>query len=202
MKKKILIITTLILIIAAVGTWGYFKKPDPQIARELQEQFGDDFFNSFDNQNQTKPEDEANNTGSSITQTTLEKLNRTTEQQNLPAEKKQSEQAIIEKYAPSFDALEQTAFSRLDILLSSAVSEYKQQKAAGTLNTAALAKKYLQAGTTLENNVDSAFNSTLNDMKTELEQNDLPTTVIKEIQNQYDSAIAAKRSEILAKARR
>ena len=50
MKKKILTITSLIiLLIAVVGFWGYNKyfKPAPEIKQQLYNQFGAGFFNSF-----------------------------------------------------------------------------------------------------------------------------------------------------------
>ncbi|NMC27812.1 MAG: hypothetical protein GYA42_06650, partial [Syntrophomonadaceae bacterium] len=113
-----------------------------------------------------------------------------------------SQEEIIRKYIPQFQSMEQSANSRLDQLLSAALHEYRSQKAAGTLDLAGLARKYLQAGTKLESGVDNQFYALLSAMENELIANDQPTAVIDLVKQDYLQAKAAKRAEMMAKARR
>jgi hypothetical protein len=220
MKKKLLIITGLIvLIIALGGVWGYNKyfKPNPQVLEQLNHQFGSDFFNSFDTQNavsnstSVNTAQAANNLGEkSNVSDNNSKLVTTSEQdksiiESVPPgdsspERSMTLDEINNKYSPKFSYLQSVALSRLDTLFSAAVQEYVRDKKSGTLNRSQLAQKYIQAGTMLEGSVDKQFYNTLNAMQADLAANNLPTDIIGVKRNEYERAKSDKRSQLLAKA--
>ncbi|KLU60276.1 hypothetical protein CEB3_c31270 [Peptococcaceae bacterium CEB3] len=68
-----------------------------------------------------------------------------------------TEAEVVRKYMPEIQSLQSVALSRLDTLYGAAVQEYRQEKATGRVNRAALAQKYIQAGNLLEGNVDGRF---------------------------------------------
>lgn len=202
-KKYIAMAAFMALMLACLGWWGYrsYWQPDPQIQEQLNQQFGSEFFNSF------APEEPAG--AESVTTGILERieLQRTGRAGAPPlsadiAGARISEEEIINQYAPQFRSLENSAASRLDALFAAALQEYRQQKQAGTLNLSELARKYIQAGTMLEANVDGQFYASLNALQAKLEANNQSTAVIAEIKKEYAAAKAQKRSELLAQARR
>lgn len=89
--------------------------------------------------------------------------------------------------------------SRLDTLYSAAIQEYTQSSKAGTLDRSELARKYIQAGNTLEVNLDNQFYTTLNAMQAELMANNLPTDSVGSYKLEYENAKSNKRSQLLAK---
>ena len=91
------------------------------------------------------------------------------------------------------------ALSRLDTLYSAAIQDYEQSSQAGTLNRSEFAKKYYQAGSMLEDNVDKQFYSALDAMKAELIANKLPTNIVTTIKKDYEKLKSSKRSQLLAK---
>lgn len=212
MKKKFLKITgIIILFMALVGFWGYNKyfKSDPEIQQQLNDQFGTEFFNSFDDgkvvdnekskndlrsDNQVKTVDDTKN--KIDVSTTSTPVNETIAAKGITLDE------ISLKYTPQFNYLQNVALSRLDTLYSAAIQEYIQQGKAGTLNRSALAQKYIQAGTMLEANVNSQFYSTLDAMKAELIANNLSTDIVGVIKTEYEKAKSAKRSQLLAKVRK
>jgi hypothetical protein len=215
MKKKFLIITSLIvLFIAVVGFWAYNVKlkPDPEIQQQLDDQFGAGFFNFndetvFNNSgaakgaDNRKSTDELNTNKDIITfESVLKKIGQVTSpmDKNIAANQATPEE-ITAKYQSQLYYLQNTALSRIDTLYSTAIQEYLQRTKAGTLNRSELAKKYLQAGRTLEANVDSQFYSTLNSMRAELIANNFSTDIIGVIKAEYEKAKSAKRSQLLAK---
>ncbi|AET69497.1 hypothetical protein Desor_4055 [Desulfosporosinus orientis DSM 765] len=223
MRNKILKISVGIIIVAALGGfWGYnhYFKPDPEIQQELTNQFGSDFFNSFDYENEggdsesvSDPQEKDPVTGladASATKGNLSVDNPRTlsgNQQSSPSttgkgtevKPQITQQTIINKYQPKFDYLQNVALSRLDTLYSAAVQEYKQSKKAGTLKRSEFVQKYIQAGTMLEANVDSQFYSTLNAMKSDLIANNLSTDIISDTEKVYEKTKSSKRSQLLAK---
>jgi hypothetical protein len=207
-KKYIKIAGFTVLILALLGGWGYnrYFKPNPEIAQQLNNQFGTEFFTSFTDES-TAAEPAVVNTP--ITTTVLDKIEANRSIQNAatpvnanipPAQS--TEEVIIQKYAPQFQSLENMGSSRLDVLVAAALQEYRQQKMAGTLNAPELVRKYMQAGNMLEASVDSQFNSTLNAMQAELVANNQSTAVIADIKQEYAAAKAKERSALLAKAHR
>lgn len=223
MFKKFLKITgILVLVLGFVGFWGYNKyfKPDPEVQQELNDQFGADFF-TFDETDHADTGD----TGSSVLENTdRQSVNdsnsvkeKGAEQENgktvigaapanetsntKPETKLVIQDEISQKYEAQFRQLQSVALSRLDTLFSAAIQEYNQAKKAGTLNRAELAKKYIQAGTTLEANLDNQFYSVLSKMEAELKANNLPTDVVGVYKNEYEQAKSDKRAQLLGKVR-
>lgn len=212
MKKKFLIGTGIfVLFIAAIGFWSYNKyiRPDPKIKEQLYNQFGSDFFNLPDN------EKAANDVATGIPDSSGEmatgkesKASTSTEQSDQKdtnagsalAEKSIPQNEIINKYMPQINSLQNLALSRLDVLYSAAVNEYKQRKKEGTLNSSELAQKYIQAGRMLEGNVDSQFNNILNKMQAEMVANNFSTDEVSVIRNEYEKAKSIKRSQLMANA--
>lgn len=227
MKKKFLKITGIIvLVISLGGLWGYNKyfKPNPVIQKELNNQFGTDFFNSFDPQNvgnnssngsANKATGAANNIpGTGVINNSgavnngkvdgSEEKSNSQSAASTPGNETNAAQGITQeeitnKYMPKFTYLQNVALNRLDTLYSAAIQEYEQGKKAGTLNRSQLAQKYLQAGTMLEASVDNQFNSTLNAMQAELTANNFPTDIIGVTKSEYEKAKSAKRTQLLAK---
>ncbi|KLU60298.1 hypothetical protein CEB3_c31490 [Peptococcaceae bacterium CEB3] len=111
-----------------------------------------------------------------------------------------TEAGVVRKYMPEIQSLQSVALSRLDTLYAAAVQEYRQEKATGRVNRAALAQKYIQAGNLLEGNVDGRFYSILGSMQSELVSDGLPTDQVGVIKREYEAAKAARRSAILGKA--
>lgn len=216
MKNKLIaIFFSVLLVIGLICFWGYNKyyKPDPQIQELLNNQFGEDFFTSFNidpmvpkdsgatNESQPTYSNQSSNAASvSEAQEESQVLGNSTSGQQTSSIKSNTENQISAKYKPKFNNLQNMALSRLDTLYSAAVQEYGQRKKAGTLNRSELIQKYMQAATILEANVDSQFYSTLNGMKAELVANNLPTDIIETTKQQYENAKSDKRSQLLSKA--
>lgn len=187
--------------------WRHFLQPDAETAQQLEEQFGSEFFNSF--LAEAPGPDYFQSDGKSFTAEVVRDLETraTAARLSEPALENitpgfVSQEEIIRKYIPQFQAMEVSANSRLDQLFNAALQEYRSQKAAGTLDLPGLARKYLQAGTKLESGVDNQFYALLSAMENELIANDQPTTVIELVKQDYLQAKAAKRAEMMVKARR
>ncbi|WP_407313966.1 hypothetical protein [Desulfosporosinus sp. SB140] len=218
MKKKFLKITGILVLLIALGSlWGYNKyfKPDPEIQRQLNSQFGPEFFSLFDEQNNSSGP-VTNKSGSDLAEKrdipkiiSMKEPDAQEESQTMAsstpanepaAENQVTSDEINNKYIPRFNYLQNVALSRLDTLYSAAAQEYAQRKKDGTLNRSELAQKYIQAGTMLETSVDKQFYSTLDAMKAELIANNLPTDIISQEKANYEKAKSSKRAELLAKA--
>jgi hypothetical protein len=114
-----------------------------------------------------------------------------------PAENGDDLDSIVANYRPAFESLQDQAMNRLDDLLATALEEYYEQERSGTVDRFKLTNKYIQAGRILEGNVDATFYSLLDEMKAELEGNNLPLDVTTEISNTYEEAKADKKRELL-----
>jgi len=204
--------SSLIVIVAAVAVlawagWRYYLQSDAETARQLEEQFGSEFFNSF-----VAEEPGSNNfqlDEKSFTAEVVRDLESRKPGTRISAPAPDeidpgfvSEEEIISRYVPQFQAMEYSANSRLDQLFNTALQEYRSQKAAGNLDLPGLARKYLQAGTKLESGVDSQFYALLSVMENELIANHQPADVIPLIKKDYLQAKAAKRAAMMSKARR
>ncbi len=214
MKKKFLKITGIVVIFMALGGfWGYNKyfKPDPEIQQQLNNQFGAEFFNSFDDEKVVNNSEAVNNIKSvddlakKIEVKEQEEVktvtNSTPVNENIVA-KRITQDEINNKYKPQFNNLQNVALSRLDTLYSAAIQEYVQSSKAGTLNRPELVQKYIQAGNMLEANLNSQFYSTLNAMQAELIANNLPTDIVGVYKIEYEKAKSDKRSQLLVKVRK
>jgi len=109
--------------------------------------------------------------------------------------------SIIAKYEPVFTALQNTALERLEELYQAAVAEYREESTAGTYNRFRLTTKYLQAGRLLESSVNDAFYKLLNAMEKELISNNLPVTIVTELDDAYKQAKQEKKEELFGRLR-
>jgi hypothetical protein len=221
MKKKLLkFMGILILSIALVGFWGYNKyfKPDPAIEQALNDQFGEEFFTSFEEEGVNNTELVSNQEPGKLVglepipvpvsnSPSLEEKGTDQEQSNTgttPAKNDVTEKTVTEdeisgKYSSQFSHLQNVALGRLDTLYSTAIREYEEVRKAGTVNRSELLQKYIQAGKTLEASVDKQFYSALNAMEAELKANNLSTDIVGVYKNEYEKAKSSKRSQLLAK---
>ncbi|WP_088187370.1 hypothetical protein [Desulfosporosinus sp. FKA] len=221
MKKKLLLISGVILVLIGFGgIWGYNKylRPNPVIQKQLQNQFGADFFNialpkeitgsnAVDNgktdRDQTRQSDiRENSQQHTPTEQNAEKTLTSNFANASTSAKGVTQDEIIKKYTPQFGYLQNLALSRLNALYAAAVQEYEQGKKSGTLNRSALAEKYIQAGNMLEASVDNQFYRTLDAMQAELIANHLSTDIINTEKNEYEKAKSAERFQLLSKARK
>lgn len=216
----------MVLLIALVSFWGYNKyfAPDPEIRQQLNSQFGEDFFNSFDDEKVVNSSGAVDNLKSNkdeesvddlavkidtIIVSTPQKVKEQEESQttstpvneNIEVERITQDE-INNKYKPQFNHLQNVALSRLDTLYSAAIQEYVQGSKAGKMNRSELIRKYIQAGTMLEANVDSQFYSALNAMQAELIADNLPTDIVGVYKSGYEKAKSDKRSQLLSKAQK
>ncbi|MGC7871437.1 hypothetical protein ACPUYX_07870 [Desulfosporosinus sp. SYSU MS00001] len=221
MKKKLLIISgVMIVLIAFGGVWGYNKyfRPNPVIQKQLQNQFGTNFFNialpkeltgsnAADNgktdSDQARQSDTREENSQSHTAAEQDKKSLTsTFASAATSAKGVTQDEIIKKYTPQFSYLQNLALSRLNALYAAAVQEYKQGEKSGTLNRSALAEKYIQAGNMLEASVDNQFYRTLDAMQAELIANHLSTDIINAEKSEYEKAKSAERFQLLSKAQK
>lgn len=230
MRKKWLGITGIVvLLIGILGFWGYNElfKPDPEVQQQLTEQFGEDFF-TFDNidldiseplnsageVDETLPSSSGSEPAGDSSQLNESKMPRQEDNKQdkgtdvgskvvvAPANGDKvsnivTAEQINTKYQPQFAHLQDLAVSRLDTLYAAAVQEYKE----GGLSRPQLAQKYIQAGTTLEANVDSQFYGVLAKMEKELKANNLATDSVKVYGEHYENAKSAKRAQLFAQVR-
>jgi hypothetical protein len=208
-KKKFLIITGVIVLSMALGGfWGYnhYFAPDQEVQKQLNSQFGEDFFNSFEdkvvkNSGTVNNSEGINNavkpTDNPIPDSVLTPPSLAVPDTNVAKQITQDD--INNKYQPQFSYLQGVALSRLDALYSAAVQEYVQSSKAGTLKRPELVQKYFQAGNMLEASLDKQFYSTTNSMEAELIANHLPTDIVGVYKTEYENAKSAKRSQLLAK---
>ncbi|WP_240986395.1 hypothetical protein [Acididesulfobacillus acetoxydans] len=253
MKKKLLILTSVIVVVlAVVGLWGYntFFRVNPKVKQQLYHQFGANFFNTFPDSaggknsaasggvagqgtgvtgqgagvkpggadpgapGSTVPFDSSRGSSGGLSASTGSGSHdpsggvpggtsggnpNSSLGSGAPS---LTEAGVVGQYQPEIRSLQNVALSRLDTLYAAAVQEYREDKAAGTLNRAALAQKYIQAGNLLEANVDNRFYSIMGSLHSELVSDGLPTDEVGVIKSQYEAAKAARRSAILGQALR
>lgn len=178
-KKRLFIAITIVIALTAGGFWFYntYFAINPHLEQVLREQFGDHFFDDFE---EVKEADAENDQGES-------------EEYEL--------EDVVEKYEPMFENLEKTAINRLEELFQSAVKEYEEQRQARTLDRFQLTNKYINAGRLLEERVDSSFYMLLERMESELERKDLPTDIISDIEKTYKEAKDEKKQELFGRLR-
>jgi len=202
MKKSIKIILAVIgvLLIGTYLAYSFCLLPDPGVKQQLVKEFGSEFFDP----NQKAPQQQKEKMAEQPTPITNEALQKIDEKYNdsdLEMEKKiEQQKQIVDKYLPRFSNLEQVSVSRLNTLYAAGLQECQEQKNNGTLNKVALARKYLTAVQMLEQNVDTSFNSNLEEMKGELEAQGLSTAIIEDIDKDYKQAKSNQRSELLKRA--
>lgn len=104
---------------------------------------------------------------------------------------------IISDYNSKFELLQKDHEAKLDSLIKVGYDEYKS----GELSTAKLASKYLNEGSSLENDCDANFNAMVKEMEKELKDNDHDTSVVKDLREYYNSYKRARRSQLMSKAK-
>ncbi|MGM0651947.1 MAG: hypothetical protein ACQES4_04100 [Bacillota bacterium] len=109
----------------------------------------------------------------------------------------ESLEEIIDNYEPAFEALEEKASMRLDLLFQEALAEYRDGKGKGTVDRFMLTNKYIQAGRMLEENVDETFYDLLEEMENELNRKGYPTEILEEIETTYEQAKDLKKRELM-----
>ncbi len=110
-----------------------------------------------------------------------------------PIEK--SEKTITEKYNKEFIKLQVEFESELNGLINSAFAEYSS----GHSSKSELASKYLDKGVAMEKSADSRFYSLLRSYENELKENAFSTSIVKEVENYYESFKKDRKSSIISK---
>lgn len=210
---KILLITVIILGGAAIWIYNAFFTYDPVVERQLQEQFGEEFFNidtdklfpvRDDKPSVNPPDDEtsenhetpADNSPTSPPGDTGTVTN--PKPKPKPEPPAITEEFILAKHEPKFLALEQLALERLEILFNAGKAEYIEHVENGTLDRFELANKYIQAGRTLERGIDAMFYSLLEELRQDLLSHNLSTAITKTIESDYKKQKDARRRSFLS----
>jgi|GEM_PF-2926419 len=107
---------------------------------------------------------------------------------------KDKRQEIERKYTKVFKRLESTALAKLDTLAQNALADYKTGRSIADLSSA-----YSSAANKLQGKVDETFYSLLAEMKAELKANGYGSELAKKAEEEYEQAIASKKSELLGK---
>lgn len=112
---------------------------------------------------------------------------------------------IITLYKPRFQALENVALMHMENLFNEAMEEYETRRERGTLDRMRFTNEYLQKGQRLEKTVDIAFETLLEEMKTEFERSNLVQEETKEIKEEikelYNKAKEEKKQELFKRVR-
>jgi|ADurb_Val_02_Slu_FD_contig_61_422688_length_1414_multi_3_in_0_out_0_1 hypothetical protein len=224
------IIGTIIIVLVVLGWWGYYTwlHPDPSVGKQLAEQFGDDFFQPGSLDLLPVTENSISAVEHSFTADFLADRQRDHDAQingeslpneSLPMDVEKSapqiseskngdnksapqitEKNVIDKYTPKFYALEQFTNNRLEQIYAAADQEYDEKSRAGTLNHAAWTQKYMQACLKLQDSVNLQFYGLVDEMEAELKANNLSTSIIEEIKQEYTASKYRKIKELLARA--
>ena len=209
-RKLLLGLAALLLLTGALagGVYLYFTIPDARVYRELDEDFGRDFFEIFlldletfpdllpsepgeEEDGETRPDtsgDPAENNTAPANSTGSTDPSSGRAEKNTPAGPEttlRSKEEIVNTYTRKIRTLEAIARERLEQLKATGLAEYNEKKASGQVDKAQLARKYVQAGERLEKNVDQKFQEVLAEMEKVLRENQHPTAIIAEIKKSY-----------------
>ncbi len=210
---KILLIAVIILGGAAIWIYNAFFTYDPAVERQLQEQFGEDFFDfdmdklfpvSDDKPLENLPEDETPENPENPTDNSPTSPPGDTGSEPNPKPKPEpkppaiTEEFILAKHEPKFLALEKLALERLETLFNAGKAEYIEHEENGTLNRFELANKYIQAGRTLEKGIDAMFYSLLEELRQDLLSHNLSTAIIETIESDYKKQKDSRRRSFLS----
>ena len=216
-RKLLLALAALLLLAGALagGAYLYFTLPDARVHRELDEDFGRDFFEIFLLDLETFPdllpsepgEEEEGETpapGDPAENDTAPAENApgstgsphsSPDRSAGPETAGRSKEEIVNAYSSKIRTLEAIALERLDQLKDAALAEYREQKASGQVDKAQLARKYIQAGERLEKNVDQKFQEIIAELESVLRNHQHPTGIIAEIKKAYQQEKAATRRQ-------
>jgi uncharacterized phage infection (PIP) family protein YhgE len=151
-----------------------------------------------DNTNEDTISDVDSNTSNNLTVSSPDQKNFSPKKTVPSPEPLESE--IVSRYSARFLSLKNESISKLNTLISQGKAEYQNISDSEKMSAKIkLGLKYLSLGQSLENECDAKFNSILKEMETELKNNDLSTTAVKEAQNQYEAEKKARRSALLKK---
>ena len=207
MSRKATRIITVVVLLLVLGLvlalwWGYRQlyHPDPALQQEISEQFGAEFFTSFDpaehgeeaaQLSEITRRLQADLAGEEDAKQEISSGGEGHAPSNTP-----SAAEVVKPYLPRFNALENLARQRLDALMAAGLQEYRSQQQQGKVNKTQLARKYLQAADLLESNVDRNFYALIRELEAELKQNNLPTAVIAQAEADYESMKEAQRQAL------
>ena len=105
--------------------------------------------------------------------------------------------SIVTKYYDVLTALQQEYETKINDLVESGYEEYKS----GEVSILSLASKYLSLGSKLESESDKKVNDLLKDMEKELKDNNLDTSIVKEVKNYYNYLKSLRRNQLMSKAK-
>ena len=105
--------------------------------------------------------------------------------------------SIVTKYYDVLTALQQEYETKINDLVESGYEEYKS----GEVSILSLASKYLSLGSKLESESDKKVNALLKDMEKELKDNNLDTSIVKEVKDYYNYLKSLRRSQLMSKAK-
>lgn len=107
----------------------------------------------------------------------------------------ESKKSITERYNKEFMSLQSDFENNLNGLIGLAYTEYTS----GTRSNSQLASKYLDQGVALEKSADSKFYALLKSYEEELKKNSYDTSIVKEVENYYESFKKDRKSELVSK---
>jgi len=105
--------------------------------------------------------------------------------------------SIVTKYYDVLTTLQQEYETKINDLVESGYEEYKS----GEVSILSLASKYLSLGSKLESESDKKVNALLKDMEKELKDNNLDTSIVKEVKDYYNYLKSLRRSQLMSKAK-
>ncbi|WP_342433683.1 hypothetical protein [Neobacillus sp. FSL H8-0543] len=223
MKKWKIIVSIVVLILAAgAGSIYYLLKikdyetTDTKVEDIVEEKYDiklpDEGFRDDANQNSAE-----NNTAPDIEITSVETTNITSgvaedkgsANTSMPNNKQKTATAvtvtataIIERYQPSFNDLENQASTRLNTLLSHAFNEYKSKKANDeAINYFYFLSKYETAAEKLEASTDESFEYIFAALVSDLKKAGFKASEAQYIEDHYRSMKKERRSSLIGKAK-
>jgi hypothetical protein len=111
-------------------------------------------------------------------------------------------ESIIEKYRPTFESLQAQANIKIDSLVSTAITEYKENLANGESNPFAYYyRKYNLAAKRLEAQTDETFNYIYSAMQDDLEKHGFDPDEAKSIKDDYETTKNERETALINKAK-
>lgn len=104
---------------------------------------------------------------------------------------------IVNQYNEKLLSMQEDYEAKLDSLIQSGYEEYKS----GKTSKVKLANKYLDIGSKLEKESDKNFNSLLKEMEDQLKANNHDTSIIKDLNEYYNSLKETRRSQLMKKVK-
>ncbi|HSH35511.1 hypothetical protein [Schnuerera sp.] len=104
---------------------------------------------------------------------------------------------IVNQYNEKLLSMQEDYEAKLDSLIQSGYEEYKS----GKTSKVKLANKYLDIGSKLEKESDKNFNSLLKEMEKQLKANNHDTSIIKDLNEYYNSLKETRRSQLMKKVK-